>query len=57
MVHEYRVYPQEIVIAKLKQALAQLGEQLPIKHAYLFGSYARGQAKPCSDVDVAIRVS
>lgn len=27
---------------------------MPIKRAYLFGSYAHGQPKPWSDVDVAV---
>lgn len=51
---ERRVFPQEVVIEKLKQALSKLSEQLPVKCAYLFGSYASGQPKPWSDVDVAV---
>ncbi len=41
------------VLAELKQALAQIyGERL--KGVYAFGSYARGEASPDSDLDVLI---
>lgn len=29
-------------------------DELPIKHVYLFGSYAKGKAKPWSDIDLCI---
>ncbi|MFN8463528.1 MAG: nucleotidyltransferase domain-containing protein [Anaerolineales bacterium] len=47
--------PKEIksLLEKLKSALKQMyGEQF--KEAYLFGSYARGDNDPDSDVDVLI---
>ena len=51
---ERRAFPREVVIEKLKRELSRLSEQLPVKCAYLFGSYANGQPKPWSDVDVAV---
>ncbi len=38
-------------IAKLKQHEAEL-KQLGVEHLYLFGSIARGDARPDSDVDL-----
>lgn len=48
------VVPRETVIAKLKEVLNSLRESMPIDGAYLFGSYANGNPKPYSDVDVAV---
>ena len=43
----------ERLLARLTQALVPRAE---ILEAYLFGSHARGQARPDSDVDVAVYV-
>jgi predicted nucleotidyltransferase len=42
----------------LQQYAARLGERFGprLRHVYLFGSWARGQAGPDSDVDVAVVV-
>ena len=43
----------QILLRKLKKGLAEIyGDQL--KAIYLYGSYARGEAHPASDVDVMI---
>jgi len=44
---------KDAVIAVLRAHRAEL-EQLGVKHAALFGSVARGEAGPQSDIDIAI---
>ena len=51
---EREVVPIETVISKLKEIISSLGESIPIDNAYLFGSYAKGNPKSYSDVDVAV---
>lgn len=41
---------REKIINQLKKALAKQ----PVKLAYLYGSYARGQETPKSDIDIAV---
>lgn len=41
-----------ISIEEIKELCKPLFEKYGIKEAYLFGSYARGEAKPNSDVDI-----
>ena len=38
----------------IRRAVAKVGQKYKIKNAYLFGSYARGEAKESSDVDLII---
>jgi uncharacterized protein len=42
------------LIISLRRYLNVVGQHLPIKEAFLFGSYARGEATEDSDIDVAI---
>jgi predicted nucleotidyltransferase len=43
----------QVLLRKLKEGLVEIyGDQL--KAVYLYGSYARGEARPASDVDVMI---
>lgn len=42
------------LIIKLKNIKNELREQFGIEEIALFGSYARGEAKDVSDVDIAI---
>lgn len=41
-------------VETIKQTVAKLGKQYGIKNAYLFGSYAKGEATESSDVDIII---
>jgi predicted nucleotidyltransferase len=42
------------IIEDVKVLLFELRKRYDIKEAYLFGSYARGNPKECSDVDIAL---
>ncbi|MBI5399842.1 nucleotidyltransferase domain-containing protein [Candidatus Saganbacteria bacterium] len=42
------------IIKKLKFLIGQLNKNIPIKQAYLFGSYAKGQPTTESDIDLAL---
>ena len=44
------------LIARNRQLLAYLKDQ-PVKRAYLFGSYARGEATPQSDIDILLEMN
>lgn len=39
---------------EVASAVALIAEALPVKRAYLFGSYARGEQRASSDVDIFI---
>ncbi|MDD3704742.1 MAG: nucleotidyltransferase domain-containing protein [Clostridiaceae bacterium] len=39
---------------EIRQTVAALGEQYGAERIYLFGSYARGEAEPNSDIDLRI---
>ena len=41
-----------VSIEEIKEICRPLFEKYKIKEAYLFGSYARGEAKPTSDIDI-----
>lgn len=41
-------------IAAIRKRVAPIYEKYPIRKAYLFGSYARGNATESSDVDLCI---
>lgn len=43
-----------LTIDDIKTAVAKVGKKYGIKSAYLFGSYARGEANEKSDVDLII---
>ncbi|MBR0480364.1 nucleotidyltransferase domain-containing protein [Candidatus Saccharibacteria bacterium] len=43
-----------LTIDEIKAAVTKVGKKYGIKNAYLFGSYARGEANEDSDVDVII---
>jgi len=49
-----KVVPRETVIRRLEEVIANLKKQIPVDCAYLFGSYAKDNPKPYSDVDIAI---
>ncbi|MDO4987385.1 MAG: nucleotidyltransferase domain-containing protein [Candidatus Saccharibacteria bacterium] len=43
-----------LTIDEIKAAVAKVGKKYGIKKAYLFGSYARGEANEESDIDLII---
>ena len=43
-----------LTINEIKLAVAKIGKKYNIKKAYLFGSYAKGEAHENSDVDIII---
>ena len=43
-----------LTIEEIKAAVTEVGKRYGIKSAYLFGSYARGEAVEDSDVDIII---
>ena len=43
-------------VDEIKERFAKVAEQYPIEEAYLFGSYARKEAKKRSDVDIAVEI-
>lgn len=47
------IQPQQI-IEKLAASRPALSKRYPIKRLALFGSYARNEAKPDSDIDVLV---
>ena len=38
----------------LREAIQSIKKQFPVTEVYVFGSYARGEEKPDSDVDVLV---
>ena len=43
-----------LTIDQIKKAVAKAGDKYGIKSAYLFGSYAKGEANEDSDIDIII---
>ena len=43
-----------LTIEEIKAAVTKVGKKYDIKSAYLFGSYAKGDATDSSDVDIII---
>ena len=43
-----------LTIDSIKEIVSRIGKKYNIKSAYLFGSYARGEASEDSDVDIII---
>ncbi len=50
----YQAVSRETVIERLHQAVAELKECIPVDSVYLYGSYARNEARRFSDVDVVV---
>lgn len=48
---------QTIINTAAKYYVQQLPVDLGVKHAYLFGSYAKGNEREDSDIDIAIVVN
>lgn len=45
---------RDLVIEKLKRAVAEISQRLPLDAVYLYGSYAHGEPTAASDVDVVV---
>lgn len=43
-----------LTVQQIKEVVADYFKDKPVKRVYLFGSYARGEAKDSSDVDLGI---
>ena len=43
-----------LTIPQIKKAVSKIGKRYGVKNAYLFGSYAKGNANEYSDVDLII---
>lgn len=43
-----------VVIENAERYIKELNKKIPIKSAWLFGSYVRGQETPDSDLDIAV---
>ena len=48
------VVERVLELDEIRRTVSDLGRQYGLKRAYLFGSYARGEATPESDVDIRI---
>ncbi len=43
-----------LTLEEIKKVCANILSKYPVEYCYLFGSYAKGRAKPSSDVDLLI---
>lgn len=43
------------IVQELKEVMKSIGDRYGIRYALLFGSYARGDYKPYSDLDIAVK--
>ncbi len=50
----YPRWTREELIALLRRRVSALAEETPVKKAYLFGSWAKGNATVASDVDLLV---
>src|SRR2546430_2524852 len=50
----YPRYSRDELIARLRERMRVLGEEIPLVRAVLFGSWATGRATAFSDVDVLV---
>ena len=48
------INPNVLTIKQIRERIAPIMRKYNIKETYLFGSYARGEATPLSDVDIII---
>ncbi|MBQ9566417.1 MAG: nucleotidyltransferase domain-containing protein [Synergistaceae bacterium] len=46
--------PRVLQLDEIRDTVSELGRKYGLERAYLFGSYARGEATPESDVDIRI---
>lgn len=51
------MYTRESILERLRQHQPELKKKYPVSRLGLFGSYARGEATPKSDIDIAVEIS
>ena len=51
------MYTLEIIIDRLRDYKPNLQQKYPISRLGIFGSYARGEATPLSDIDIAVELN
>jgi predicted nucleotidyltransferase len=47
-------HPEINTVNEIKNIVSEIAKRYGVERAYLFGSYARGEAKPGSDIDLRI---
>ncbi|MFA5804615.1 MAG: nucleotidyltransferase domain-containing protein [Melioribacteraceae bacterium] len=48
------MYQKEDVNKIIQRFISLVSQEFPVRTLYLFGSYAKGNASDCSDIDIAI---
>lgn len=51
------MYTLETILEKLRRHQPELRRKYPIARLGVFGSYARGEATPNSDIDIAVEIT
>jgi predicted nucleotidyltransferase len=51
------MYTLETILSKLRDHKPNLQQKYPISRLGIFGSYARGEATPLSDIDIAVELN
>jgi predicted nucleotidyltransferase len=51
------MYTLETIVNKLRDYKPNLQQKYPISRLGIFGSYARGEATPLSDIDIAVELN
>jgi uncharacterized protein len=51
------MYTLETILNKLRDHKPNLQQKYPISRLGIFGSYARGEATPLSDIDIAVELN
>ena len=57
MLNLHWMYTLDTILKKLKDHKPELQQKYPISRLGIFGSYARGEATPSSDLDVAVELN
>ena len=51
------MYTLQSILEKLREHKPELQRKYPISNLGVFGSYARGEASPKSDIDIAVDIT
>jgi predicted nucleotidyltransferase len=55
--HFVNIYTLETILEKLRAHTPELQRKYPVSRVGVFGSYARGEATPNSDIDIAVETT